>query len=82
MAALRPAPGAPRGSTQAAQRRKTTITYWASWTGAFEAMVKRIASAFMAKNPDVQVNHLVIPGAEMDAKILTGVAADDPPTWP
>ena len=41
-------------------------------------MVKRIASAFMAKNPDVQVNHLVIPGAEMDAKILTGVAADDP----
>ena len=42
-------------------------------------MVKRIANAFMAKNPDVQVNHLVIPGAEMDAKILTGVAADDPP---
>jgi multiple sugar transport system substrate-binding protein len=79
VAACGPAPGVPRGSTPTGSAGKTTITYWASWTGAFEEMVKRIASAFMAKNPDVQVNHLVIPGAEMDAKILTGVAADDPP---
>jgi multiple sugar transport system substrate-binding protein len=42
-------------------------------------MVKRIANAFMAKNPDIKINHLVIPAAEMDAKILTGVAAANPP---
>jgi ABC-type glycerol-3-phosphate transport system substrate-binding protein len=42
-------------------------------------MVKRIANAFMAKNPDVLVRHLVIPSAEMDAKIMTGVAAGAPP---
>lgn len=55
------------------------IIYWASWTGLFEEMVKRIANAFMEKNPDVKVTHLVIPAAEMDAKIMTGVAAGDPP---
>jgi multiple sugar transport system substrate-binding protein len=84
-AACGPAPGVPRGSAPEGAgaapggQAQTTITYWASWTGAFEEMVKRIANAFMAKNPDVRVNHLVIPGSEMDAKILTGVAADDPP---
>jgi ABC-type glycerol-3-phosphate transport system substrate-binding protein len=57
----------------------TEIVYWASWTGLFEEMVKRIANGFMEKNPDIKVTHLVIPGAEMDAKILTSVAAGDPP---
>jgi multiple sugar transport system substrate-binding protein len=80
-----PAPGVPRSAAPSGagdattNGKRTTITYWASWTGAFEEMVKRIANAFMAKNPDVQVNHLVIPGSEMDAKIMTGVAANDPP---
>jgi multiple sugar transport system substrate-binding protein len=79
-----PAPGVPRGRATGTEgpgagRPRTEIIYWASWTGAFEEMVKRIAAAFMAKNPDVQVTHLVIPGAEMDAKILTGVAANNPP---
>ena len=55
------------------------IIYWASWTGLFEEMVKRIANAFMEKNPDVRVSHLVIPGEEMDAKIMTGVASGTPP---
>jgi ABC-type glycerol-3-phosphate transport system substrate-binding protein len=57
----------------------TEIVYWASWTGLFEEMVKRIANAFMEKNSDVKVTHLVIPGNEMDAKIMTSVAAGDPP---
>jgi ABC-type glycerol-3-phosphate transport system substrate-binding protein len=61
------------------EKARTHIVYWASWTGAFEEMVKRIANAFMERNPDVQVTHLVIPASEMDAKIMTGVAAADPP---
>ena len=82
VAACGPTPGAPaEPGTQpkAGTKAPTEIVYWASWTGAFEEMVKRIANAFMAKNPDVKVNHLVIPSAEMDAKILTGVAAGNPP---
>ena len=82
-AACGPAPGVPTGRAgaggPATGKPRTEIIYWASWTGAFEEMVKRIANAFMAKNPDVQVTHLVIPSAEMDAKIMTGVAADAPP---
>lgn len=81
-----PAPKpADKGATPAAAAapkagtKQTEIIYWASWTGLFEEMVKRIANAFMAKNPDIRVNHLVIPAAEMDAKILTGVAAGNPP---
>jgi len=56
-----------------------TIVYWASWTGLFEEMVKRIANAFMEQNSDVKVEHLVIPSNEMDAKIMTSVAAGNPP---
>src|SRR5688572_22880605 len=67
-AATAPVPAAAPAKAGTAQ---TEIIYWASWTGLFEEMVKRIANAFMAKNPDVKVNHLVIPAAEMDAKILT-----------
>lgn len=77
-AAPAPATAAPSAKAPAAGT-VTEITYWASWTGLFEEMVKRIASAFMAKNPDIKVNHLVIPATEMDAKILTGVAAGNPP---
>jgi multiple sugar transport system substrate-binding protein len=70
---------APAGAAPQPGTKQTELTYWASWTGLFEEMVKRIANAFMAKNPDIKVNHLVIPAAEMDAKILTGVAAANPP---
>lgn len=66
------------GSVQVSEEA-VEIVYWASWTGLFEEMVKRIANAFMEKNPDVKVSHLVIPSAEMDAKIMTGVAAGNPP---
>ncbi len=70
---------APAGQQPAPATKQTEIIYWVSWTGLFEEMVKRIANAFMAKNPDIKVTHLVIPVAEMDAKILTGVAGGNPP---
>lgn len=72
-------PSSGQGSDTDAAAETTEIIYWASWTGLFEEMVKRIANAFMEKNPDVRVSHLVIPGDEMDAKIMTGVASGNPP---
>jgi len=59
--------------------QKVTIQYWASWTGLFEQMVKRISDAFMQKNPDVTVVNTVVPGAEMDQKLITGVASGTAP---
>jgi ABC-type glycerol-3-phosphate transport system substrate-binding protein len=72
-----PQSGAAPGA--AVSEEQTEIIYWASWTGLFEEMVIRIANSFMEQNPDIKVTHLVIPGAEMDAKIMTGVAAGNPP---
>jgi len=62
-----------------------TLTYWHGWTEQWEQMVVAHCEAFHEKYPDIQVNEVVVPSGELDKKLMTAVAAGNPPdamtTW-
>ncbi len=76
-----PAPVAPVEKEVAAPApvEKVKIVYWHGWTEKFEDMVIRLAKGFMSRNPDIEVEEVVVPHGEMFTKILTAVAAGDVP---
>lgn len=55
------------------------LTYWNMWSGIWTQVVQKLVDAFNKTHPDIQVKMLSVPSASGDQKLLTAIAAGDPP---
>lgn len=58
---------------------KVTITYWHPWGGYWGEKHNAITEIFNKTNPDIKVQTLTVPQAEIQAKLLTAIAGGNPP---
>jgi multiple sugar transport system substrate-binding protein len=75
------APAAPQadGAAAPASDEKITIVYWHGWSGRFADWLDRVGTEFEKSNPDINVEFVQIDWGELYTKLLTAVAAGDPP---
>ncbi|WP_169794074.1 ABC transporter substrate-binding protein [Alicyclobacillus acidiphilus] len=55
------------------------LEYWNMWSGQWEKVVQDMVNEFNATHPNIHVNMLAVPSASGDQKLLTAIAAGDPP---
>lgn len=55
------------------------LVYWNMWSGHWETLVKSMVAEFNRTHPLIQVKTLAVPAADGDAKLLTAIAAGNPP---
>jgi multiple sugar transport system substrate-binding protein len=68
------------GEAQAAPAGdQITIVYWHGWSGRFADWLDRVSADFEKDNPDINVEFVQIDWGELYPKLLTAVAAGDPP---
>jgi multiple sugar transport system substrate-binding protein len=67
-------------STTKTSSKVTTIVYWNMWSGIYSKLIQSLVNEFNAANPTVHVNMLSVPSADGDAKLLSSIAAGDPPS--
>ncbi len=60
-------------------RRVIHLIYWNMWSGRWETLVKNMVADFNRTHPGIQVKTLAVPSASGDAKLLTAIAAGNPP---
>ena len=58
---------------------KIQLAYWHAWTEQWEEMTKAVCDGFNKANPTLQASETVIPGNELITKLLSAVAAGNPP---
>lgn len=58
---------------------KVNLTYWHAWTEQWEEMTQYVCDTFNEKNPDIFAKQEVIPWGELMPKLLSSVAAGNPP---
>ena len=56
------------------------ITYWNMWSGIYTTWIDNYVSEFNASHPGIHVTALSIPSTTGDEKLLTSIAAGDPPS--
>jgi len=57
----------------------TDITYWNMWSGIYTKMIQGLVNEFNKAHPDIHVTMTSVPSADGDAKLLSAIAAGDPP---
>jgi multiple sugar transport system substrate-binding protein len=57
----------------------TTIVYWNMWSGIYAKLIQTMVNQFNAAHPKINVTMLTVPSANGDAKLLSAIAAGDPP---
>ncbi len=55
------------------------LTYWNMWSGIWTQVVQKMVNQFNATHPDIQVQMLSVPSSNGEQKLLTSIAAGDPP---
>lgn len=50
------------------------------WSGIYSKLIQSLVNEFNAANPTIHVNMLSVPSADGDAKLLSAIAAGDPPS--
>lgn len=74
-------------STSTPQSKNTSTTktgvvnvvWWNMWSGATVPITQKMVSAFNATHPSIHVTELNVPVSSGDAKLLSSIAAGDPP---
>ena len=81
MALVACAPAAAPAGQQAASGSQAPISlmYWHAWTEQWEEMTQFVCDSFNSKNPQLKAEQNVVPGAELMTKLLSSVAAGNPP---
>jgi len=72
-------PRAKGTSSSAAPAKVKNVVWWNMWSGNYIALTKHWADLFNATHSDIHVTVLNVPSADGDAKLLSSVAAGDPP---
>jgi multiple sugar transport system substrate-binding protein len=76
------APGgqpAAEGEAAATGSERTELAYWHSWTEQWEEMTQFVCDRFNEKYPELHATQTVVPGQELITKLLSSVAAGNPP---
>ena len=55
------------------------LTYWNMWSGIWTQVVQKLVDAFNRTHPGIQVKMLSVPSASAEQKLLTAIAAGNPP---
>ncbi|HMN27177.1 MAG TPA: ABC transporter substrate-binding protein, partial [Caldilineaceae bacterium] len=71
--------GQAEGGAAPAADEKVTVVYWHGWSGRFAEWLDRVSAEFEKANPDINVEFVQIDWGELYTKLLTSVAAGDPP---
>ena len=79
LAACAPTVAPAGGGAQAPAAQTIDLTYWHSWTEQWEEMTKFVCDSFNRKNPGLKATETVIPGNELMTKLLSSIAAGNPP---
>jgi multiple sugar transport system substrate-binding protein len=66
-------------SAAPASSEPVSLTYWHSWTEQWEEMTKAVCENFTKANTGVTASETVVPGTELITKLLSAVAAGNPP---
>ena len=64
---------------EAAAVEQIQLEYWHAWTEQWEEMTQFVVDTFNDKNPDISASQTVVPGQELQTKLLSSVAAGSPP---
>ena len=56
------------------------ITYWNMWSGKWTTLIDKLVGEFNAAHPNIHVTALSIPSSNGDQKLLSAIAAGDPPS--
>jgi len=74
-------PGAATGDAadSSADAEVFELSYWHSWTEQWEEMTQFVCDSFNEKNEGIFATQTVVPGAELITKLLSSVAAGNPP---
>ncbi len=85
LAACAPRVAAPAGEqahqapAPQAQAETVKLTYWHGWTEQWQEMTQAVCDGFNAKNPGIEASQTLAPGGDLIAKLLSSVAAGNPP---
>jgi multiple sugar transport system substrate-binding protein len=63
----------------AATNKVVHLVYWNMWSGKWAQVIQNQVNDFNRTHPDIQVQMLSVPSADGDTKLLTAIAAGDPP---
>ncbi len=73
----------PGSSTRAARPTSNQavvhLTYWNMWSGIWTNVVQKMINDFNRTHPTIQVKMLSVPSSDAEQKLLTAVAAGNPP---
>lgn len=64
----------------AASTKVENITYWNMWSGFYTTWIDKYVAQFNASHPGIHVTALSIPSTTGDEKLLSAIAAGDPPS--
>lgn len=68
-----------KGSSSSSSGKVVNVLWWNMWSGATLAITKKMVSEFNATHPTIKVTQLNVPSADGDAKLLSSIAAGNPP---
>jgi multiple sugar transport system substrate-binding protein len=57
----------------------TQVTYWNMWSGSYATLIQKLVNQFNAAHPTIHVNMLTVPSTTGETKLLSAIAAGDPP---
>jgi multiple sugar transport system substrate-binding protein len=79
--ALAPAASTGQGETGAVAQETTTIDYWTFWADRWGEFQGTIVDQYNQSQDDIHVEILIVPWGELATKLLTSVAAGNPPDF-
>lgn len=65
--------------TPSASHKVVQLVYWNMWSGKWSQVIQGEVNDFNKTHPGIHVKMLSVPSADGDAKLLTAIAAGDPP---
>ncbi|MGH3172023.1 MAG: extracellular solute-binding protein, partial [Trebonia sp.] len=66
-------------SSSGSAKGVTNVVYWNMWSGQYADLIQKLVNQFNAAHPTIHVQMLTVPSADGDAKLLSAIAAGDPP---
>jgi multiple sugar transport system substrate-binding protein len=69
----------PSSSSSSGGKGVTNVVYWNMWSGQYASLIQKLVNQFNAAHPTIHVQMLTVPEADGDAKLLSAIAAGEPP---
>lgn len=71
--------GTTSSSASSGGKGVTTVVYWNMWSGVYANLIQKLVNQFNAAHPTIHVDMLTVPSTSGETKLLSAIAAGDPP---